>query len=201
MFRTLSAIITCFILCACSSALVLATSDPGQKLKDAYSLLETRPIPRALPAEKLIQEAISGFEEQKDHYGLGLAQFMYAQFVQSENFDWPQFRKLYPDTDTREQRNALANTYYANAAKNFHIAAADPALTHDARSGYFWREYLAHIAMSNRSAACKALSNMKSANDEFLKEKPNAKIHVNPPYKTFDEFMLRSREASNCRDL
>ena len=192
---------TAFLLSGCAAAGIFSTSDPNQKLKDAFNLLESRPIPRALPAEKLIKEAINDFKEQNDVYGLGVAQFMYGNFVQSKNFDWPQFRKQYPETETREQRNALATTYYVEAANNFHLAAADPKLTHDTRTGYYWREYLAHFYANNNAGACEALKNMQVENDAYTKKNPDAKVYVQPPYKSFSEFMSESKRISKCMDL
>lgn len=201
MPRKITLFIVGCLFCSCAMAGIFSSDDPYQKLTDAFNLLGTRPIPRALPAEKLIKEAISDFEKQKDYYGIGTAQFMYGQFVQSEHFDWPQFRKQYPGTETREQRNILAVSYYADAAKNFHIAASDPQLSHDKRTGYYSREYLAHAAMRNSIGACEALRNMKKEHEAFLKEKPDAKVYVEAPYKTFDEFITGSMREAQCKDL
>lgn len=190
--------IACCFLSACAAAGVVASSDPRQKLKDAYSLLrENRPY----PAERLIREAMEGFKEQNNSYELGLAQLMYGQFVKSQNFDWPLFRGQYPNTETAEQRNTFALPYFKEAINNFRIAASDPKLSHDTKSGYYWREYLAHRELKDSDGMCSALRNMKIENDAFMKENPGAKVNVNPPYKTFDEFMSGSMQDAHCKDL
>jgi hypothetical protein len=184
----------CF-LSACAAVGVTASSDPHQKLKDAYSLLRGN---RPYPAERLMREAIAGFEERKDSYGLGVAQFMYGQFVKSHGFDWPLFRKLYPNTDTAEQRNALASRYFMDAIGNFRTAAADPNLTHDTRTGYYWREYLAHREMNNREGMCATLHEMETEHDALIKESPGAKVQFPEQYATFDEYITASLRDAQC---
>ena len=76
MLRKIATIFACCLLGACAAVGVVASSDPNQKLKDAYSLLQEN---RPYPAERLMTDAIAGFKEQKDPYGLALAQFMYGQ--------------------------------------------------------------------------------------------------------------------------
>lgn len=172
-----------------------ATATPQQKLGDAFQLLqENRPI----PAEALMRQALDEFKAQGNNYDLGLAQFMYGQFVRSKHFTWQFFRNYFPNTDTQEQRNAMARTYFLSARDSFRKALANQQLAQDKRTGYIWREYLTNIELGDKPEICASLRSMKASNDAYQAASPGAKIHVPTPYKTFDEFIESSLNQSEC---
>ena len=195
MFRRLLITAIVLVLSACSAAGVMKTSDPQQKLADAYNLLE---VGRPIPAERLMNEAIAQFKEKNDFYQLGVSQFMYGQFIRSKSFDWPLFRQQYPKTETAEQRNALAATFFNEAIANFEKAIADPALPHDVRTGYYWRVYLANLELQNKSAMCASLQSMDVSNKAYQAKNPGAKVYVHPPHKTFEEFISATMSKAEC---
>ena len=188
MKKLLCIALTCVLL-AC------ATTPPEQKLSEAFQLLqENRPI----PAESLIRQAMDEFKAKGDPYDLGTAQFMYGQFVRSRHFTWKFFRDSYPETDTQEQRNAMAKTYFLAARLSFQKALSNPDLAQDQRTGYLWREYQANVELGDKAAICSSLKSMKESNDAYQAKKPGAKVYVAPPYKTFDEFITTSSNKAEC---
>ena len=71
------------VLCAlygCAAVGVTSSEDPGKKLTDAGHLLDQG---RALPAERLIHEAIAIYRGRDDPHGLGYAYGLYAELLQS----------------------------------------------------------------------------------------------------------------------
>lgn len=195
MFRRLLIATIGFALSACSAVGVMETSDPQQKLADAYNLLQ---VDRPYPAARLMKESIAQFKEKNDFYQLGVAQFMYGQFIRSKSFDWPSFRQQYPQTETAEQRNELAATFFNEAIVNYGKAIADPALPHDVRTGYYWRVYLANLELQNKSAMCASLRSMDVSNKAYQDKNPGAKGHVQPPYKSFEEFISTTISKAQC---
>ena len=59
------------VLIGCAAYGVPATSNPDEKLRDAYMLFERKDRP--LPAERLLREAITMYQEQKNEPALGEA--------------------------------------------------------------------------------------------------------------------------------
>ncbi len=59
------------LLSGCDAALVLHTSDPGQKLCNAYEMME--PNGRFIPAKRFIEEAEKIYKEKGDKQGLAEA--------------------------------------------------------------------------------------------------------------------------------
>jgi hypothetical protein len=186
------------LLSACAAVGVTASDDPRTKLRDAYALLRQD---RPYPAERLMREAITGFQEKNDPYGLGLAQLMFGQFVKTPAFDWPLFREQYPNTETSQQRTALASRYLVDAAANFRKAAADPKLPSDERTGYHWREYLAHKELEDRRGMCGALRSMNESHAAFRRDKPNATVHYPRQYSSFEDYISAMMREANCGDL
>jgi hypothetical protein len=172
-----------------------ATATPQQKLGDAFQLLqENRPI----PAEALMKQALEEFKAQGSDYDLGVAQFMYGQFLRSKHFTWQFFRSYYPNTDTQEQRDAMAKTYFLSSRDSFRKALSDPKLAQDQRTGYLWREYLANIELGDKPEICASLKSMKASNDAYQASSPGAKVYVPAPYKTFDEFTEGTLRKFEC---
>ena len=185
------------LLCALLTAFMVAcaTATPQQKLGDAFQLLqENRPI----PAEALMRQAMDEFKAQGSEYDLGVAQFMYGQFVRSRHFTWEFFRSYYPNTETQEQRNAMARTYFLAARESFRKALASPQLALDQRTGYFWREYLTNLELGDQPAICSSLRSMKESNEAYEAASPGAKVNVPGGFRTFGEFVQDALSKAQC---
>ena len=91
--RQIIIILTLISLVGCAAALVPSTSDPRQKIADAYWLFDEKS--RALPAEKLIHEAIAIYQENNNEVGLAEGYTAYAIFLRS--YAVSQYRDRYED--------------------------------------------------------------------------------------------------------
>lgn len=185
------------LICALITGTLVAcaTATPQQKLGEAFQLLQAD---RPIPAEALMKQSLDEFKAQGNDYDLGVAQFMYGQFVRSKHFTWQFFRSYYPNTDTQEQRNAMAKSYFLSARDSFHKALSNSQLAQDTRTGYLWREYLTNIELGDKPEICVSLRAMKASNDAYQAASPGAKVYVPAPYKTFDEFIESSLSKSEC---
>lgn len=157
---------------------------------------------RALPADRLIREAIDRYREQQDFTGLGWAQKFYGDFVRSAAFaEWPQFRDLYPDTATPERRRALAHQYYSDAIASFRTALAEKGVPDEKLSTNFYLIYLTYLtyrADDDRKGACDTLEAMAAFARAAIARSPGTKLAVPKPYPSGDEFESAASAELNC---
>lgn len=66
---------------SCAAALVPETNDPGEKLKQSYSLISNK---RGIAAEKVINDALRMYQKRGDQEGLANCYYAYALLYRSD---------------------------------------------------------------------------------------------------------------------
>jgi hypothetical protein len=106
------------LLTGCAAYGVPASSDPDQKLRDAYMLFDRKDRP--LPAERLIREAITIYQEQNKEPALAEAYRAYGFFFRSQAVE--RWHKHYESSGflepgaTYENRHDKSIEYFSRAA-------------------------------------------------------------------------------------
>src|ERR1700716_1726911 len=122
MFATFLA--TGFLLSGCAGVGIVSASDPSIKLNDAAVLFSSKNRP--VPAEKLIQEALSIYQERDDPHGLGNAHREYGDLLKSSAVvSWePSYRRsgFLDKSIIFDNRLAKASEHYAMALEYYRRA-------------------------------------------------------------------------------
>lgn len=107
MIKTVRTLCALLVLSACSAAGVMESGDPAVKLEQAQGLLKSQ---RAIPAERLVKEAIGIYEKQGDKVGLAKAYMVYGLMITSDTY------KGYGNSvDIHEQNGKVAISYMEKA--------------------------------------------------------------------------------------
>lgn len=164
-------------LAGCAAAFVPDTSDPHEKLKWAGGLVHMGSRP--LPAEWLIQEAITIFAERGDEVGLAAAYRVYGSFFASPAIE--QWRRWYSAHGFRD-KTATVDNRYTKSIEYFQRAV-------DIYTRYHRTDWLTYVylnmgrtyeAMGERDPACHAFE--KSAENHAATAHFDPEINVAANY-------------------
>lgn len=182
------------MLSGCAAYGVVATSDPGQKVKDAYALFERKQRP--LPAERLIREAISMYEENQDDLGLAEAHRAYGFFFRSRAVE--EWRKHY-EGGFLEPGAAFANRFEKSVA-HFNRAAEilDRHQRHDRLANIYLNGAITYEINHQPQQACDWFSKSLESNARYLKEHPDATIDLPDGFASFEAFVISRKNNLQC---
>lgn len=147
-----------YVLSACAGVGIVATADPLRKLNDAEYLFarENRP----LPAERLIREAISIYEERDDPHGLANANREYGDLPKSPavlSWEAVYVRDGFLDKSiTFANRLAKASEHYTIALKYYRLAEQRElaAGQYDALTNLYFNMAWSNLALGARDEGC-----------------------------------------------
>ena len=195
MKKNLLLILATIILSGCAAALVPYTSDPSEKLEWAYYLLEKG---RALPAEKLIIEAVEICQENNSSLCLGEAYKTYCYFYRSSAVRRYEKRYIergfYDKNVTYEDRYNQSKIYCKKSITEFSkINRYDLVTNAYVMLGYTY-------AYIDTKLECGAYDTSVIYNEKFSKENPTAKISLPKGYTTYKEYINAEKKLSKCSD-
>ena len=178
------------ILQGCSAALVPYTSNPNQKLSYAYSLLNQE---RILPATNLGKEALKGFSEINNEFGMAESHFfllnIYKRTAKATN---QKFHVKFPDHDPK---NGKAILHGKKAIKLFKKLNE---LTQVSKSQFALANF--YLGHNEKVKGC----NLYDASSESYKKgvelKPDSGFKIlNPNFNTFPD-MVASFKLDKCQN-
>ena len=195
--RLAGAFIATLLLCNCAAFGVAATSNPWKKLDDAHDLFvrQNRPI----PAERLIQEAMSVFKEKDDVHGLGNTYREYALLLESAAV--VKWEKIYrrdgflDKSVTYDNRLEKTKEFYEISLNYFLRAEVQlqEAKKFDSLTNVYYLMSDVHVALGDRKAACIDLDHTVEAYRENMRLNPSAK-----PYGSVIESVNSQKRANAC---
>lgn len=184
MLRLFAGLFAVILLSSCAGVGIVATSDPGTKLSDAEELFKRQERP--LPAERLIREAITIYQDRDDPRGQGMAYSMYGDLLRSYAVaKWEKvyrrdgFQDKFVTFDNRMTKATefykTAITYYERAAHQFRESGKYDALT----NVYFNMGHT-YSELDEREKACDSYDHTVEAYKANLGHNPSAKPYVPP---------------------
>lgn len=181
-------------LSACSAVGVISTDDPAVKLRNADSLLEQG---RAIPAERLINEALVTYQAEGNDVGMADAYRAYGLFFSSAAIDKAalSYRKhgFRDEEATLENRHLMAIKYYAKAADIYRRTGSYDRLTN-----VHYLLGLEHLRIGQRDEGCGDLLLSVEANAENLKANPGARLTLPKGYSDYASYIDALRGRFGC---
>lgn len=183
--KKLSLILLTFILNGCAAAFVPTTSDPKQKIADAYWLFDEKQRP--LRAEPLIIDAIKIYQNNNDTSGLAEGYIAYGIFLRSyavERYRERYQEKGFIDTSvTYENRYVKSIEYFEKSEEIFKNTKEFDKLTN-----VYLHMGFTYMSADLVSDGCKKFKESIIVNEKFKKQKPNAKIQLDG-YSSYKEYI------------
>jgi tetratricopeptide (TPR) repeat protein len=181
-------------LVGCAAALVPYTSDPRQKIADAYWLFDEKS--RALPAEKLIQEALAIYQENKNQVGLAEGYTAYAIFLRS--YAVSRYRDRYEDKGFIDESVTYENRFsksikYLGKAESIYQALGE----FDDLTNVYLHMAFTSMAADDKTNACKYYDKSIDANITFMSQNPDAKISL-AGYKSYKDYIKPRKGEAGC---
>jgi tetratricopeptide (TPR) repeat protein len=175
---------------------VVSTSDPAQKLQDAYYLLEHQDRP--LIAERLIREALDLYARSKDELGIAEAYKYYGIFFSSRALSgkWSTYYQSNGFLDKSveyDKRFAKALEYLQKAASIYSAREQYDKLTNVNLNVAF-----ANIGAGELQAACEAFIRSGESYRINIDRNPTVKPIVPKGYESFPEFLESARKRYGC---
>ena len=177
--RLFGTFIATLLLANCAAVGVATTSDPSRKLDDAGDLFQRQGRP--LPAERLIQEAITIFQEQDDSHGLGNAYREYAELLESATV--VKWEKVYrrdgflDKSVTYSNRLEKAEEFYKISLQYYQRAEVKLREMNkfDSLTNVYFNMAFVYGALDNQKGECDYLDRTIEAYKENMRLNPSAK--------------------------
>jgi hypothetical protein len=194
MFRTFILMICIVLLAGCSAALVPYTSDPKKKIDYAYWLFVEKD--RAIPAERLLHEAMLTYKENKDESGLAEANEAYGVFLRSYALAKYEVRfreKGFLEKNVTFDNRLEMSLEYLKKAKMYYESVG--AL--DALSNVCIHIGITYLFAGNKSDGCGVLDASKKINSRFVEQNPEAEVIVDG-VDSFDVYVDGLKKKAGC---
>ena len=201
--RLTSVVLVTCLLPACAGVGIVAASDPLTKLNDAAVLFGQKDRP--LPAERLILEAMSIYQNNNDPHGLGNAYREYAHLLTSPAVASRESlyrRDGFVDRSiTFDNRLAKANDFYRKALEYYNQAV--PQLRdsgrYDALTNVYFNMAWVHLALGEKDQACSDFDRTLQAYTENVQRTPSAKPSFPARFSSFPEALAYERQRAGCQ--
>ena len=184
-----------FVLSGCAAALVPYTDDPKQKVANAKWLFEEKH--RALPAEKLLNEAINAFKKNNDEEALAETYRVYGIFLSSYAVDrWKDkyIEKGFIEPDVTYKNRHDKSIEYLEKSKKYYLKHKQYA----SLTNVYLRMGFTFSLANQTTKACSMFSKSIGANEIFMNENPDAKI-VLDGYESYKEYVADKKVIAGCK--
>jgi tetratricopeptide (TPR) repeat protein len=190
------------LLYGCAGVGIVATDDPRKKLVDAAVLFgqENRPV----PAEKLINEAMSIYQRNDDPHGLGNANREYGDFLTSPAVgNWESQYRQHGFADrsvTFDNRLSKANEFYRRSLDYYSQATTQlkDAGHYDALTNVYYNMARVHLHFGEKDEACSDFDLTYWAYTENMQRNPSAKPNIPARFSSLPEALTYERERAGC---
>ncbi len=193
MFLPIILVLSLLTGTGCAAMLVMATTNPDQKVRDAYMLFDQQYRP--LPAERLIREAIARYQTRNDELGLAEAYRVYGFFFRSAALE--KWQKFYESQGFYET-NATFSNRYEKSIEYFEKSAAlfEKHGTYDKLANVYLNMGFTYEFANQKSQACSAYKKSLIASDRFMKDHPGDLLNLPEGYSTYKEYIDRCLEEN-----
>jgi len=187
MLKTLKTLCVLLCLSGCSAAMVMESSDPEVKLHQAMQLVYE--LHRAIPAKRLMEEAIDIYKQRQDKNNLAAAYMIYGYMLDSNEYReyagyFQQLDADYPDSNN-EKYDPTSKTsikYFEKALQLYNET--------DYPQGR-WQAYL-HLAEKyvyngEKTKTCKSYDMSVRDYAEALRRDPSYSKHVTAIPKNYSK--------------
>ncbi|GGZ11311.1 hypothetical protein [Shewanella fodinae] len=185
-----------FLLTACAATLVPVTNDPMEKLAWAEELFSKQERP--IPAEKLINEAITICSKENDFNCLGKANLEYGFFFRSPSLQkWEKFYKengfLAKDV-TYENRLIESKKYFEIAISYFAQERNFGALT----NAYLNLGFAYHF-LGQHEKECAPYEKSLEFNLMAIEKNPELPTALPQGFSSFKEYIESQQKRAGCK--
>jgi tetratricopeptide (TPR) repeat protein len=196
VFRVSLSAVLLVLLSACAGVGVVSTSDPAQKLLDAYYLLEHEDRP--LIAERLIREALDIYARNKDELGIAEAYKYYGIFFSSASLSgkWSTYYQSNGFLDKSvayDKRYAKSLEYLQKAGTVFSAREH-----YDKLANVNFNAAFANLGAGDRKEACAAFDRSGESHRMNIERNPTSKPIVPKGYSSFPEFLEATKARYGC---
>ncbi len=195
-FKVTLCAFTSALLIGCAGIGVTSTSDPAEKLRDAYYLTER--ADRPLVAERLIREALDIYARNNDQLGIAEAYKQYGLFFSSDSLagKWSTYYKnngFLDKTVSYDGRYTKAIEYLEKAR-----AILRELQKYDALTNVNYNLALANYRAGQQGAACDAFMRTAESYRQNIEHNPGAKPIYPNGYASFPEFLDAAKQRFGC---
>ncbi len=188
IYRGLYLFVAISILLGCSAALVPYTSDPDIKLEQVKVLVD---VGRAIPAEKIVLEAIEIYESRNDEIGLANAYRVYGIFYASDAYQ--RYKWLWKQRGNYDANKDKPTEYFRKSLEIFK--------KHNKLDQMTDLEYRLAIEYKNKGftkEACESLQRSMSNHVRHRQENPSAQYIIPSGYSSVEQYIGVVQNAYGC---
>jgi tetratricopeptide (TPR) repeat protein len=192
--RHIIIIIALISLAGCAAALVPYTSDPKQKISDAYWLFDNKQ--RALPAQKLILEAIEIYKKNDNTSGLAEAYVASAVFLRSYAVD--RHSEHYKETGFNNGKILFEDRYngsieYLKKSR----AIYEKKEEYDNLTNTYMHMGFTYLTNDNIQEGCEMFIKSLEMNKLFMNKNPDAKLNLGG-FKSYKDYIDNKMKLAKC---
>ncbi len=192
--RHIIIILTLISLTGCAAALVPYTSDPKQKIADAYWLFDTKQ--RALPAQKLILEAIDIYEKDENKSGLAEAYVTYGIFLRSYAVD--RYSERYKETGFNNGQFSFEDRYkmsieYFDKSRVIYEQKEE----YDNLTNTYLHMGFTYLTNENVQKGCEMFIKSLDMNKLFMSKNPDAKLSLGG-FNSYKDYIDNKMQLAKC---
>ena len=192
--RHIIIIITLISLAGCAAALVPYTSDPKQKIADAYWLFDDKQ--RALPAQKLILEAIDIYEKDENKSGLAEAYVAFGVFLRSYAVD--RYSENYKETGFSNGQFSFKDRYKMSIEYfDKSIAIYEQKEEYDNLTNTYLHMGFTYLTNENVQKGCEMFIKSLNMNKLFMSKNPDAKLSLGG-FKSYKDYIDNKMQLAKC---
>ena len=191
LFRLGSIISLISLLWGCAAALVPYTDNPNEKLTHAYYLMSQD---RVYPAKKLGEEALEGFTEINDKFGMAESHIFLSSLCKKHtNPTNPNFHSVAPDFDPKKGKAIF------HAEHSIKLFSQLKHLTQMAKAEFVLANF--YITTNKITQGCELYNKSLVNYEKGLALEPESGFEINNPhYDNFTE-MVKAFKADHCHLL
>ena len=183
------------LLSGCAAMGVPETNDPREKLKSANELFDRQMRP--LPAERLINEAISICTQNNDRECLAQAYTTYGFFFRSRSIE--KFQKVYRENGFQD-KTASFDTRYIKSKEYFEKAI--PIWTELGRFDGLTHVYLnlgfAYEFIDNKAGACDPYVKSLESYRKNIERNPSANVALPQGFTKYEDYLSVQQKRAGC---
>lgn len=176
------------LLFGCAAALVPYTNSPEKKLAYAGDLLD---LGRAIPAEKLIQEAIDIYSKQGDQLSLANAYRVYGIFYGHKTYQ--NYKWLWEKQGNYDSERTKPSEYFLKAIEIF-----EKNDKYDELSNLEYRLAIEYHIRGLDPVACDSLDSSLNYHRKNKEKYPDREYILPDGCASFDDYIAKARNAFGC---
>jgi hypothetical protein len=198
--RILRSLVSALLLTGCSAAMVMATSDPAEKVANVRELIRAG---RWAPAERMLREVHEISPKDFDGFvSRGEAHVLYWHFLLSDWASAPLYKPLIDSIGGKDKLPDVRAEHLALAERDYLAADALAASTSQffLRSNIAWRLAGVYVLRGDKIKACGAMDASLVFHRQGASENPNAKVQMFGDYanSTYADMIASEKKKARC---